>query len=84
MSVKPNTYEKKVDKLDFNKVKKNTFWFQMMTLSNWKDKPQTGNIVEIIYPIKDFYSEYIRNFRNSIMRKFLNKKKTKMWKWNLY
>lgn len=33
--------------------------------------------MEIIYPIKDFYSEYIRNFRNSIMRKFLNKKKTK-------
>lgn len=50
----------------------------MMTLHSWKDKPQIGNIVEIIYPIKDFYLEYTRNFWNSVTENFsMKNKKTK-------
>lgn len=56
---------KKIDKLNFLKVK--NIGVSKTPLRKWEEKPQTGGKwVQIGYPIKDLYPEYMKNFYNSI------------------
>lgn len=59
--------KEKIDKLDFLKLKK--FTFQKIPLRRLKDKPQTKRkYLQIIYLLKDWYTEYTKNSCNWIIR----------------
>lgn len=77
MTSKWKQQKKKVDKLNFIKIKNSVF--QRTQSRMWKDNPQNRiKYLQIRYLIKDLYLEYIKKAYNSIKRQTCQFKMSKI------